>query len=118
MASPSAGAPALKYGDVNTETSSLGEVKGLMNAEQSKNIIYTFTSILKNNFKFEIINNKYGKINSKEINHIITKNIKSERSLENKSPDFYCNDLKICMIHFEIDDLENLEFISNYIERI
>ena len=72
----------------------------LMNAEQSKNIIYTFTSILKNNFKFEIINNKYGKINSKEINYIITKNIKSERSLENKSSYFYCNDLKICMIYF------------------
>ena len=29
MASPSAGAPALKYGDVNTETTSPGEVKGL-----------------------------------------------------------------------------------------
>ena len=27
---PSAGAPALKYGDVNTETSSPGEVKGLI----------------------------------------------------------------------------------------
>ena len=31
LASPSAGAPALKYGDVNTETTSLGEVKGLIN---------------------------------------------------------------------------------------
>ena len=30
LASPSAGAPALKYGDVNTETTSPGEVKGLM----------------------------------------------------------------------------------------
>ena len=29
MASPSSGAPALKYGDVNTVTPSLGEVKGL-----------------------------------------------------------------------------------------
>ena len=29
-ASPSAGAPALKYGDVNTETTSPGEVKGLI----------------------------------------------------------------------------------------
>ena len=29
MASPSAGAPALKYRDVNTETTSPGEVKGL-----------------------------------------------------------------------------------------
>lgn len=90
----------------------------LMNAEQSKNIIYTFTSILKNNFKFEIINNKYGKINSKEIIHIIAKNIKSERALEKFLDDFYCNNPKICMIHFENDDLENLEFISNYIERI
>ena len=29
LASPNAGAPALKYGDVNTETTSPGEVKGL-----------------------------------------------------------------------------------------
>ena len=29
LASPSAGAPALNYGDVNTVTSSRGEVKGL-----------------------------------------------------------------------------------------
>ena len=29
LASPSAGAPELKYGDVNTETTSLGDVKGL-----------------------------------------------------------------------------------------
>ena len=31
MASPSAGAPALKYGDVNTVTLSPCEVKGLIN---------------------------------------------------------------------------------------
>ena len=30
LASPSAGAPVLKYGDVNTETTSLVEVKGLI----------------------------------------------------------------------------------------
>ena len=30
LASPSAGAPALNYGDVNTETTSPDEVKGLM----------------------------------------------------------------------------------------
>ena len=30
FASPSAGAPALKYGDLNTVTLSLGEVKGLI----------------------------------------------------------------------------------------
>ena len=30
LASPSAGAPALKYGDVNTETTSPGEAKGLI----------------------------------------------------------------------------------------
>ena len=33
LASPSAGALALKYGDVNTETTSPGEVKGLINEE-------------------------------------------------------------------------------------
>ena len=30
LASPSEGAPALNYGDVNTETTSPGEVKGLI----------------------------------------------------------------------------------------
>ena len=30
LASPSAGAPALKYGDVNTVTPTPGEVKGLI----------------------------------------------------------------------------------------
>ena len=30
LASPSAGAPALKYGDVNTVTPSPGDVKGLI----------------------------------------------------------------------------------------
>ena len=49
LASPCAGAPALKYGDVNTVTPSPGEVKGL-------NIIFIFYSyflnmkLLMNNF--------------------------------------------------------------------
>ena len=43
LASPSAGAPALKYGDVNTETTSLGEVKGLIIYKwmiEKNNILY------------------------------------------------------------------------------
>ena len=91
----------------------------LINAEESKNIIYTFTSILKNNFNFEIINNKFGKITGNNINNIIVKNIKSERTLEKTLDDFYYSNQIVCMIHFEADvDLDNLEFISNYIERI
>ena len=90
----------------------------LINVEQSKNIIYTFTSILRSNFKFEIKNYKFGEITSDHIMNIIEKNIKSERILEKALDDFYYNNQKICMIHFEADDLENLEFISNYIERI
>ena len=39
MASPSAGDPALKYGDVNTVTPSPGEVKGL-NIEYLNEIFY------------------------------------------------------------------------------
>ena len=34
LASPSAGAPALKYGDVNTVTPSPGKVKGLINKKE------------------------------------------------------------------------------------
>ena len=39
LASPSAGAPALKYGDVNTETTSPGEAKGLINTKSVINKI-------------------------------------------------------------------------------
>ena len=34
LVSPNGGAPALKYGDVNTVTPSPGEVKGLLNKLQ------------------------------------------------------------------------------------
>ena len=39
MASPSAGAPALKYGDVNTETTSPGEIRGLIGDEDFRCIL-------------------------------------------------------------------------------
>ena len=39
LASPSAGAPALKYGDINTEATSPGEVKRLIS-------LFTFYFIL------------------------------------------------------------------------
>ena len=39
MASPSAGAPVLKYRDVNTETNSPGEVKGLIEIKKDKGIL-------------------------------------------------------------------------------
>ena len=48
LASPSAGAPALKYGDVNTVTPSLGEVKGLIkriNLYNNINLILVITSV-------------------------------------------------------------------------
>ena len=57
MASPSAGAPALKYGEVNTETTSPGEVKGLITfflkkmVNPVKNIRYFF----KNNYLFKLL---------------------------------------------------------------
>ena len=40
LASPNTGAPALKYGDVNTVTASSGEVKGLI--KKIKNFLLTF----------------------------------------------------------------------------
>ena len=48
LASPSAGAPALNYGDVNTETISPGEVKGLINL-----IKYFIFKISFNSFSYE-----------------------------------------------------------------
>ena len=42
LASPSAGAPALKYGDVNTVTPSPGEAKGLITSILIQKIFYFF----------------------------------------------------------------------------
>ena len=53
MASPSAGAPALKYRYVNTQTSSHGEVKGLIDYKKEnfiklkKNKEYNYKNNLK-----------------------------------------------------------------------
>jgi len=51
LASPSAGATALKYGDVNTETTSPGEVKGLIKFFLFLNI-YNFLIINNENINF------------------------------------------------------------------
>ena len=90
----------------------------LTDVEESKNLIYTFTSIIKIKFDFEIVNNKFGKIKGKDIKQIVVKNIKSERTLEKSLDDLFFNNQLVFMIHFDDDDLENLEFISNFIERI
>ena len=42
LSSPSAGAPALKYGDVNTVTPSPGEVKGLNQIKKQKIIRFYY----------------------------------------------------------------------------
>ena len=48
MASPSAGAPALNYGDVNTVAPSPGEVKGLIKLNASKTLFYELALSLLN----------------------------------------------------------------------
>ena len=63
----------------------------LAKIKHSKNIIYTFNSIIKIHFNFEINNPKYGKIRGEEIKHVLVKNIKSERDLEKILDDFYLN---------------------------
>ena len=51
MALPSAGAPALKYGDVNTEITSPGEVKEL--TDKNKEVINKNVKIIKEeNYEF------------------------------------------------------------------
>ena len=62
LASPSAGVPALKYRYVNTETSSPGEAKGLIDAGYGvNNILLKYTEIkdlLKDNkYKENILDN-------------------------------------------------------------
>ena len=44
LAWPSAGAPALKYGDVNTETTFPGEVKGLIKNLSIISFIFSYIS--------------------------------------------------------------------------
>ena len=47
-----------------------------------KIIIYTFTSLIKIKFNFEIENEKFQTIIVEEIKHILVNNIKLERQLE------------------------------------
>ena len=54
LASPSAGAPALKYGDVNTVTPSPGEVKGLIILDLSN---FNTSNVLYMNKMFQSCNN-------------------------------------------------------------
>ena len=90
----------------------------LMRVESTKIIIYTFTSIIKIKFNFEIKNGKYKNLKGEKIKHILVNNIKSEKQLETILEDFYSNYQNILMFHFENDNLDNLEFISSFIERI
>ena len=53
MTSPSVGAPALKYGYVNTETPSPGEVKGLNNNKKDIIIIIILVLIREDKDKME-----------------------------------------------------------------
>ena len=54
MASPSAGAPALKYGDVNKETTSPGEVKGLISINYEPLLSINFSFTIKSYYRFRI----------------------------------------------------------------
>ena len=89
MASTSAGAPALNYGDVNTVTSSPGEVKGLISSpekisKEKKEIIESYNAIMKNkyqnqnyfmNYKGDIkINSSLGNLNGNNTFNIGRKN--------------------------------------------
>ena len=56
MVSPSAGASELKYRDINTETSSPGEAKGLKKQEEKLNIL-SYRTIDKNRMSFIKSNN-------------------------------------------------------------
>jgi hypothetical protein len=89
-----------------------------MSIESSKIIIYTFTSIIKIKFNFLIKNGKYQSLKGENIKHVLVNNIKSEKQLETILEDFYSNNQNILMFHFENDKLDNLEFISSFIERI
>ena len=102
MASPSAGAPALKYGDVNTETTSPSEVKGLKgrvknriskNLEELKIITIdewnkiptNFIQKLFKNFCQKIIMLKWGRLDSFYLNQIRKEMKKVEKEDEDKN---------------------------------
>ena len=91
----------------------------LSNTNNSKNVIYTYTSIIKLKFNFEIEHNIFGLLKGNNIKHILINVIQSERELEIILEDFYLSeDQNIIMFHFNGKELENLEFVSSYIERI
>ena len=64
MASPSAGAPALKYGDVKTVTPSPGEVKGLMKKNNFNKYKYNLEIALNS---YNNISHNVNKVKSNEI---------------------------------------------------
>ena len=77
MASPCAGAPALKYGDVNTETPSPSEVKGLIEQKKgfSNKITLAYKIIYKNKINLKILKKIYIK------NFILLEKIKSSQKI-------------------------------------
>ena len=108
MASPCAGAPALKYGYVNTVTPSPDEAKGISNYKIS--IIYTF-----NNYSnsIELFNNyegfKLSSINTEE------KLKKSIDDIKIKNSKKHNNDFII--IYLDNCDSDKMKFTANFINK-
>ena len=84
----------------------------------SINIIYTFTSTVRSNkFKFEVDNELFGIINTKNLKNIYINLIRTERQFEIDISDFYDSESQLLLIHFEEKDAQNLEFILMFLKR-
>ena len=84
----------------------------------SKNAIYTFTSVTSSlKLKFEVNNMDFGVIKDENIEHIHVKLLRSEHQFEININDFYEGEKKLLIIHFEETDSQNLEFILMFLER-
>ena len=84
----------------------------------SINVVYTFTPTVRaNKFKFEVNNEIFGEINSKNLKNIYINLIRTERQLEIDISDFYDSDSKLLLIHFEENDAQNLEFVTMFLKR-
>ena len=84
----------------------------------SINVIYTFTSTVRSNkFKFEVDNELFGVINTKNLKNIYINLVRTERQLEIDISDFYDSESKLLLVHFEEKDAQNLEFIIMFLKR-
>ena len=84
---------------------------------QDKNIVYTFSNNLDQIQNIENIDNPtYGNITKENTKIITIGGINSENELETEINQFMTNELKLCIIHFNPDEGDAMNYIKYFVE--